>query len=124
MKTPPETKSVFRILVVGLLIGSSSLFAQTWDGGAALGASWASANNWNPNGVPALGANISFNNINNGKTTTTVVSSFSLGSITFQGAPNNAPVYTTNTNSLLNVGNTSLTLTGAGVINNSTNTQA
>jgi hypothetical protein len=69
-------------------------------------------NNWNPEAVPGIGANISFNSINNGKTNSQVNGTFSLGSITFQGAPNKASAYTINTHTIFS----SLTLTGVGVI--------
>ena len=43
------------LMVVG---GVGEGWGQTWDGGGD-GVNWNSANNWNPNGVPAAGADAS-----------------------------------------------------------------
>jgi hypothetical protein len=107
MKTPPQAKSILQSLAIGLLIGSSSLLAQTWDGGASVGSSWNQQNNWDTNTVPDTGANISFTNVNNGKTNLSTGAEFSLSSITFAAG---APTYTNSTGAIR-----TLTLTGLGI---------
>ena len=59
-------------LLVAALATSSALTAQTWDGGDATNGSWAVANNWNPNGVPAFTntTDLVFNNMTRATTNT------------------------------------------------------
>ena len=109
MKTP-------RILAttVAAFLFTQSLHAQTWDGGGA-NANFNTANNWNPNAVPANNgtANLIFGGAV--QITPSVNVNFDVNGVTFN-----------NTASAFNLGTpggTSLTVRGGGITNNDANTQ-
>ncbi len=52
---------IFTITTLLLLCFTAQTFAKTWDGGGN-NLSWSTANNWNPNGVPAANEDIVFSN--------------------------------------------------------------
>ncbi len=73
------------LVVVGNILFISSSFGQkTWDGGAATN-NWGDANNWNPNGVPAITDAVTL--LNN--TTVNVNVTGNAASITFPQGANN-----------------------------------
>jgi hypothetical protein len=67
-------------LLLALIFGIQNSFAQkTWDGGAG-NSNWSSANNWNPNGVPATTDNVTIGNFSVLLDASATVASLSVGS--------------------------------------------
>jgi hypothetical protein len=97
------------LIIANLFLVSSAFGQKTWDGGASTN-NWGDANNWNPNGLPAITDAVTL--INN--TTVNVTANASCASITFPSTNSN--------NITLNI-NTGITLsvTGAVTINRGNN---
>ena len=104
------------VLLASTALGTISAHAVdgTWVGGGGVPNEWTEGDNWSSNPVVPNGT-ATFTN--NGAPTTVQASGIvDLSAITFTAAPNNAPAYTITMNDIFIV-------TGAGVSNNSTNTQ-
>ena len=105
MKTP-------RILAttIALLLATTTLHAQTWDGGGTSD-SLLTAANWNPDGIPGINANVIF--AGNVRLTPNVSSDFQVNSLTFN---NTAGAFVFG-------GVATLSIKDGGLTNNDTDTQ-
>jgi len=104
------------VLLASTALGTISAHAidGTWIGGGGVPNEWVEGDNWSSNPVVPDGT-ATFTN-NGAPTTVQANGIVDLSAITFTAAPNNAPAYTITMNDIFIV-------TGAGVSNNSTNTQ-
>jgi autotransporter-associated beta strand protein len=100
------------VALLCVLLGSAAQSpAQTWDGGGA-NDNWDTANNWNPNGVPANDgtANLTFGGAT--RPTPDLNLNFDVNSLTFN-----------NTAGAFTLGGSTLTVRGGGITNNDADTQ-
>ena len=98
-------------LALAALVASGSVYAQTWDGGAA-NDNWSAAANWNPNAVPANNGTASIVMAGNVRPTPNVDVAWDILGLTFN-----------NTATAFTLGGSQLTIRGGGIANSSTNLQ-
>ena len=93
LTTPPPMKlqKLLPAVVVSLGLAVASSQAQIWDRGAATN-NWGDADNWDPNGVPADGSNVTFGATGPG--TVSLGSNRTVGDFTVSGAPGSAYTFT------------------------------
>ncbi len=102
------------LLFFGLIFGIQNSFAQkTWDGGGD-GTTWASANNWNPNGVPTALQSVT---IVSGQTVTVNAAAVASG-LTNSGTLNlNANLTISNGGNFTNLSGGTVAFNSAAVVN-------
>ncbi len=76
----------FALVFALAMVWGQSWGQKTWDGGGD-GVNWSSANNWNPNGVPALGDAVTISN--SGTLSVTVDGNYSCNSLALTYSGNN-----------------------------------
>ena len=103
--------AVLPALALAALVASSSVFAQTWDGGGA-NDNWTTAANWNPNAVPTNNGTANIVMAGNVRPTPNVDVAWDILGLTFN-----------NTAGTFTLGGSQLTIRGSGITNNSANLQ-
>src|SRR5690349_4441466 len=73
------------LAAVSTVLAAAGLFspvaqAQTWDAGGAANTNWSTAANWNPDGLPTSGANVTFGT---GGSIATLDADRTVGTLTF-----------------------------------------